>query len=301
MTNPAQAILCPYCGCTQMAVRDRCTDCGGLFEPLSRVATQIAMGPWYIRDRANPFRPGCCYDVLKRQIQAGKIKPTTIIRGPTTRQFWSVARNVPGVAHLLGVCHHCGAPVERGKDGCPNCQSRFSDAEQRNELGLDFPTTSEARAAHAALDRQIATTAPPSVTPQAQADAPAIPDLTDPPSANHPLHELRHAHGGSPASPEALTQLADATVTASPSTDCEDAAALVAAAKGLERESADEQELPLASPATGQALDFGPSETAVSWRELLRRINPLSWGLIVVNACLFVLLIVLLVNLLASG
>src|SRR5690348_425633 len=104
--DPSKLVLCPYCGHAQPAA-DRCEECRGLFEPLSRRATQISMGPWFIRDKANPFRPGCSYEVLRKQIAAGKIKPTTVLRGPTTRQFWSVARNVPGVAHLLGYCHRC--------------------------------------------------------------------------------------------------------------------------------------------------------------------------------------------------
>ena len=49
---------------------EKCEECGGLFEPLSRQATQISMGPWYIRDRNNPYRPGCSYEVLLKQIEA---------------------------------------------------------------------------------------------------------------------------------------------------------------------------------------------------------------------------------------
>ena len=102
--------LCPYCGNTQSG-GDKCGQCGGLFEPLSRKATQISMGPWYIRDPRMPFRPGCSFVVIKRQAKAGKIKSTTVLRGPTTRQFWSVARNVPGVAHLIGYCHDCAEKI----------------------------------------------------------------------------------------------------------------------------------------------------------------------------------------------
>ena len=148
-------ILCPYCGHTQTP-RDKCVNCNGLFEPLSRRATQIAMGPWTVRDKAQPFRPGCSYEVLKKMIAAGKIGPTTIIRGPTTRQFWSIARNVPGVAHLLGYCHGCGKHVPKeGINACPHCGVPFKAVRQRNELGLQFPHRRAAEAAQRTLNRLI--------------------------------------------------------------------------------------------------------------------------------------------------
>lgn len=168
----AKLILCPYCGCTQPA-SDRCVDCGGLFEPLSRRATQIAMGPWFIRDKNNPFRPGCSYEVLKKQIRAGRIKPTTVIRGPTTRQFWSVARHVPGVAHLLGYCHRCGVKVNPDVLSCPSCLEPFREVAQRDELGLMFPTATDAGAAQRALDREIALFGSGSPAPTAETPPPA--------------------------------------------------------------------------------------------------------------------------------
>jgi hypothetical protein len=156
MSDPSsKLILCPYCGCTQPA-SDRCAECGGLFEPLSRRATQIAMGPWFIRDKSNPFRPGCSYEVLKRQVRAGKIKPTTVMRGPTTRQFWTIARHVPGVAHLLGYCHRCGAKAVPESLSCAACLEPFREVSQRDELGLMYPTAAEAGAAQRLLDREIA-------------------------------------------------------------------------------------------------------------------------------------------------
>ena len=149
-------VLCPYCGHAQGASQvDRCGECGGLFEPLSRRATQIAMGPWTIRDRARPFRPGCSYRVLVKMIEAGRVTPTTVLRGPTTRQFWSVARNVPGVAHLLGYCHNCGFHVDPKAKQCPQCETPFKKVRLRNELGLQFATQKEADAAQRALDRHL--------------------------------------------------------------------------------------------------------------------------------------------------
>lgn len=149
-----QAVLCPYCGRTQVGV-DRCVACGGLFEPMSRLATQIAMGPWYVRDKDNPFKPGFSYDTLKSMIQRGRIRPHTVLRGPTTRQFWSIARNTPGVAHLVGFCHRCGAAVNRNLLFCPECSERFVEPRERNELGLAFPTEESAHRAQQELNRRL--------------------------------------------------------------------------------------------------------------------------------------------------
>ena len=104
-------LICPYCGEAQ-PVGERCRACGGFFDPLSRQATHNAMGPWFVRDPERPFRPGCSYETLVQLIQRGQVTKYSIIRGPTTRQFWTVARHVPGVAHLLGYCHACDGPVD---------------------------------------------------------------------------------------------------------------------------------------------------------------------------------------------
>lgn len=158
MNDSSQAneklVLCPYCGHAQYG-GDRCEACAGLFEPLSRRATQLAMGPWQIRDKHNPFRPGCCYDVLKKMAAAGKIKSTTVMRGPTTRQFWSIARNVPGVAHLIGYCHACGTRVQAGVPACPSCDAPFIEPRERNALGLIFKDDNEARRGQEALDAEL--------------------------------------------------------------------------------------------------------------------------------------------------
>ncbi|MHC4766672.1 MAG: hypothetical protein ACYTF2_16385, partial [Planctomycetota bacterium] len=130
-----KVLICPYCGATQTA-GERCRGCGGLFEPLSRQATHNAMGPWFVRDPGKPFHPGCSYETLVKMVDRGQIDKTSIIRGPTTRQFWTVARRVPGVAHLLGYCHSCDAPVDSDDHGCHACGVPFGAYLDRNFLGL---------------------------------------------------------------------------------------------------------------------------------------------------------------------
>jgi hypothetical protein len=130
-----KVIICPYCGETQHA-GERCRSCGGFFEPLSRQATQNEMGPWYIRDPRRSFQPGCSYETVAKLVERGQVTRYTVIRGPSTRQFWTVARHAPGIAHLLGYCHACDARVDPLAHGCDECGTQFGAYLDRNHLGL---------------------------------------------------------------------------------------------------------------------------------------------------------------------
>jgi len=130
-----KVLICPYCGETQPA-GERCRKCGGVFESLSRQATLNAMGPWQIRDENRPFHPGCSYETLVQMIARGRVTKLSIIRGPTTKQLWQVARRVPGIAHHFGYCHHCDAHVDAKDLNCPQCRAAFGAYLDRNHLGL---------------------------------------------------------------------------------------------------------------------------------------------------------------------
>jgi hypothetical protein len=134
-TAELTAIVCPYCGADQ-APSDRCAACGGVFEPLSRQASQNQMGPWQIRDERHPFRPGCSYGTLRRLVAKGAVRRDTVLRGPTSRQFWARAIHVPGVAHLLGECHNCREAAGPDDYMCASCGVVFSVPEDRQFLGL---------------------------------------------------------------------------------------------------------------------------------------------------------------------
>ena len=131
----AKILICPYCGETQTCA-ERCRGCGGLFEPLSRQATHNAMGPWFVRDPGKPFHPGCNYETLVRMIDRGQVSKYSIVRGPTTKQFWTVAKHVPGVSHLLGYCHNCDTSVDADNNGCDVCGVPFGPYLDNNHLGL---------------------------------------------------------------------------------------------------------------------------------------------------------------------
>ncbi len=128
-------MLCPYCGSIQQGGA-ACQQCRGLFEPLSRQATQNAMGPWQVRNDKNPFGPGCSYEKLREMAARGRITPDTVIRGPSTRQFWALAKNAPGVAVLLGECHNCHARVGASEYLCRGCGAVLTWDSDRQHLGL---------------------------------------------------------------------------------------------------------------------------------------------------------------------
>lgn len=134
-SRAAPLLICPYCGgVTNLG--SRCEKCRGLLDPLSRQATQNTMGPWFIRDEANPFRPGCSYETMKALALRGRIGPDTVVRGPTTRQFWCAARRAPGIAHLVGFCPDCGADVHATDANCDECGADFVIELDRQFLGL---------------------------------------------------------------------------------------------------------------------------------------------------------------------
>lgn len=138
-STPAPLFICPYCG-GPTPDQPRCASCRGFLDPLSRQASQNAMGPWFIRDDSGagpgPFRPGCSYATLAELVRRKKVTFETILRGPTTNQFWMPARRVPGLAHLLGVCHACKADVDGVEHECPECTASFEHPADRQNLGL---------------------------------------------------------------------------------------------------------------------------------------------------------------------
>jgi len=139
MVESSEIRVCPYCGrnLTGQPESDRCDVCSGLQDPLSRQATGNAMGPWFVRDEKYPFRPGCNYETLRRLISRGKVTSDSIIRGPTTGQFWELAGRVPSVSHLFGLCYQCSGSVAKQDQRCPICSASFEPQMDRQWLGLD--------------------------------------------------------------------------------------------------------------------------------------------------------------------
>ncbi len=130
-----RGMLCPFCGEVSPDLK-QCRGCRAFLDPLSRQASQNEMGPWFLRDPAHPFRPGCSFDTIRRMIQRGKIGPMTVIRGPATRQTWSFAGRTPSIANLMGLCHNCQREVSPDAFSCAACGASFAPQTDRQHLGL---------------------------------------------------------------------------------------------------------------------------------------------------------------------
>lgn len=134
----ARAILCPYCGDRHApdAANPECRACGGRFDAWSIAATQNDMGAWYVRDARRPHFVGFRHAALVAAIRAGEIGRDAIVRGPTTRQLWTIARRAQGIAHLFGRCHACQAPVTEAEPACAACGATPDAPGERNYFGL---------------------------------------------------------------------------------------------------------------------------------------------------------------------
>jgi hypothetical protein len=136
MSEPVQRILlCPYCGERQPPAQE-CRACGGCFDEWSLKATQNDMGCWFVRDSRRPHFVGFSHEALIGAIRAGEIGMNAIVRGPTTRQYWTIARRVPGLAHFFGRCYACQAPVSETNPCCAHCGCEPTAVFDRNQLGL---------------------------------------------------------------------------------------------------------------------------------------------------------------------
>lgn len=167
---------CPYCGHTSEAAQaGRCSQCNGLFEPMSRKATQLAMGPWFVRDEQRPFMPGFSLAILQQQVSAGRITADTIVRGPSTNQFWMRADRTPGLSRLLGVCHECSSAVQPGDATCSTCKADLTLPDDVDKLGLAYVTQSDRDAAQQELSSKSTSKPKPSREP-----APSKKEDTDP-------------------------------------------------------------------------------------------------------------------------
>ncbi|MEM1424572.1 MAG: hypothetical protein AAGH64_11295, partial [Planctomycetota bacterium] len=128
--------VCPYCA-EELTSVARCASCKGMLDPLSRQASQNAMGPWAIAGGPNARVPGCSFATLRTLIARGRVTGDSVLRGPTTRQFWMRADHAPGVAALLGICHACKARVQPSDSACASCEAALHVAPtDRQHLGL---------------------------------------------------------------------------------------------------------------------------------------------------------------------
>ncbi len=105
--------ICPFCGSRNRDGRAPCPACGMTDTDGTRSATVRRVGPWFVRSTGNPHAPGMKFSVLRELTKGGTISPDSIVRGPTTRQMWTYAARIRGLAHMFGLCWNCNRQLPR--------------------------------------------------------------------------------------------------------------------------------------------------------------------------------------------
>lgn len=174
VSEPA-AILCPYCGKKQSVAR-RCVGCGGHFDRWSLAATRNEMGPWFVRDDSNPHFVGLGYDAVVEMVRGHELDRDAAVRGPTTGQYWTLARRAPGLAHHFGRCHACQGPVDPQNPRCGACGATPPAPPSRNDFGLppvapvEKPVDAKADFSAFSEDARLLVVLTRSASPQASAE-----------------------------------------------------------------------------------------------------------------------------------
>jgi hypothetical protein len=107
---------------------------------LTRQATRARIGPWYVMQARNPAAPGMKCNTLLALIRKGQVTPKSVIRGPTTQQFWRFAARVKGISREFGLCFSCGTRLDTTAAECPRCgKSQDLPANPDTLLDGDLP------------------------------------------------------------------------------------------------------------------------------------------------------------------
>lgn len=114
--------VCPFCGTVVAAPQSACTRCGMENTPVTRQATRARLGPWYVLQTRNPSAPGMRYATLLSLVAKGRITARSIVRGPTTSQFWKPATQVRGLSRHFAVCYACGGHIAPADKTCSHCE-----------------------------------------------------------------------------------------------------------------------------------------------------------------------------------
>ncbi|MGB7156700.1 MAG: hypothetical protein WBD40_01460, partial [Tepidisphaeraceae bacterium] len=150
-TVPSGKVVCPFCG----SVNDRpthdydntaCPRCTMADTPATRQATRARLGPWFVRQNRNPAAPGMKFDTLMALVKRGQVSAQSVVRGPTTGQFWRFAAQVKGLSREFGVCYNCATAVEKSATICPQC-NRLQEPPANPDVLLENAPTASAPAA----------------------------------------------------------------------------------------------------------------------------------------------------------
>jgi hypothetical protein len=113
--------VCPFCGTAGDKSEGPCARCLLENTPQTRQSTRWRLGPWYVLQSRNPAAPGMKYTTLLALIRKGQVNARSVIRGPTTQQFWRFAGRTKGISREFGICWSCGGAVQVTASACPGC------------------------------------------------------------------------------------------------------------------------------------------------------------------------------------
>ena len=113
--------VCPFCGTQRDSDVGACMHCSLEDTPTTRSATRSKLGPWYVLQSRNPSAPGMNFATLMVLMQKGRVTARSVLRGPTTGQFWRHAAKVKGVSREFGLCWNCGGDIARNARACAHC------------------------------------------------------------------------------------------------------------------------------------------------------------------------------------
>jgi len=170
--------VCPFCGTQRETDVGACMQCSLEDTPTTRSATRSKLGPWYVLQSRNPSAPGMNFATLMVLVQKGRVSARSVLRGPTTGQFWRHAAKVKGISREFMLCWNCGGDVAKNARACANCKrlqepplnpdvllenGEFSSEELAEAMWADVPATSSQlggppvpRAAGSPVDRLVA-------------------------------------------------------------------------------------------------------------------------------------------------
>ncbi len=118
---------CVYCGQVIDRDLDRCPHCRTSFSEAVRRASREVVGDWFYLDPRNPSGRGVSFEMLVKMIEKGRLKPESVVRGPTTHLDWMFAAETPRLAKYLGLCPHCFAEATPDQTYCTHCQLNMNE------------------------------------------------------------------------------------------------------------------------------------------------------------------------------
>jgi predicted RNA-binding Zn-ribbon protein involved in translation (DUF1610 family) len=149
-STPRTRHVCPFCGTLNESAIEPCAKCTMMNTPQTRRVTRGRIGPWYVMQSRNPAAPGMKFDVLVAFIRKGQVTARSIVRGPTTHQFWRYAAHVKGLSREFGLCYSCGVDIATESHLCPHC-GKIQEPPADVDALLEAATNSPTRAAVAKL------------------------------------------------------------------------------------------------------------------------------------------------------